>query len=218
MIDIADIFESYPHLLDDANRLVKQKVRYPKSENVLYARQKEFVVSFKGDRFAAAPQPDVVVTADSPPPPPLLQKTPPVLYVGTEDVLTCHVIVLHHAFTNVTALAHFDEYVRERGLNRFIDAFKAKVFKRFFVEDWEEEEWGDEDQDDEEYEWEEWEESEEEEDEESGGKSTGKSFGEPSFKMELNVISNSSSFNSQLVDGFIHFLMPIASNSIVFRY
>jgi hypothetical protein len=43
-----------------------------------------------------------------------------ILSCGTEDVLTCHVIVLHHSFTQVTALAHFDEFVRERGVENFV--------------------------------------------------------------------------------------------------
>ena len=43
-----------------------------------------------------------------------------ILSCGTEDVLTCHVIVLHHAFTQVTALAHFDEFVRQQGLEKFV--------------------------------------------------------------------------------------------------
>ena len=43
-----------------------------------------------------------------------------VMSCGTEDVLTCHVIVLHHAFTQVTALAHFDEFVQHQGLERFV--------------------------------------------------------------------------------------------------
>ena len=61
----------------------------------------EFVVTHLGDRFS---------TGDGP---------RRVLSCGTEDVLTCHVIVLHHAFTQVTALAHFDEFIRDRGLTRF---------------------------------------------------------------------------------------------------
>ena len=43
-----------------------------------------------------------------------------ILSCGTEDVLTCHVIVLHHAFTQVTALAHFDEFVQQKGLEKFV--------------------------------------------------------------------------------------------------
>ena len=43
-----------------------------------------------------------------------------IMNCGTEDVLTCHVVVLHHTFTQVTALAHFDEFVQKEGLDKFV--------------------------------------------------------------------------------------------------
>ena len=61
----------------------------------------EFVVTHLGDRFNDG-------------------KGGEILSCGTEDVLTCHVVVLHHAFTQVTALAHFDEFVQQQGLEKFV--------------------------------------------------------------------------------------------------
>lgn len=49
-----------------------------------------------------------------------------ILRCGTEDVLTCHVIVLHHGFTQVTALAHFDEFVQQKGLEKFVRSVQAR--------------------------------------------------------------------------------------------
>ena len=68
------------------------------SDGVLYVRQKEDAVTFDGDR---------------------LQDGNPVRCCGTEDVLTCHVVVLHHPEARVTAIAHFDEYVKEARLKRY---------------------------------------------------------------------------------------------------
>ncbi len=79
--------------------------------------------------------------------------TQPVTSCGTEDVLTCHVIVLRHPLTQVVGLAHVDEYVRETGLERFLAAFLDRVRERYFADD------GDDDDGDE-YEWEELEEEE----------------------------------------------------------
>ena len=70
----------------------------------------EFVVTHLGDRF------DEGVGGE-------------VMSCGTEDVLTCHVIVLHHAFTQVTALAHFDEFVQHRGLERFVKSVGQSIIR-----------------------------------------------------------------------------------------
>jgi hypothetical protein len=108
------LYDASPHLLDRAHRLATRKKVTPAPRGVLYARQKEYVVSWAGARFSDGT---------------------PVQICGTEDVLTCHVIVLHHTFTRTTALAHFDEYVRDRGLNRFVDAFLDRVRRNHFYDD-----------------------------------------------------------------------------------
>ncbi len=75
------------------------------------------MVSHRGDRFSSSSSADSDGEA-SPDPSGLT----PVRCLGTEDVLTCHVIVLRHPLTATVALAHFDEFIREKGLNRFIIA------------------------------------------------------------------------------------------------
>ena len=82
--------------------------------------------------------------------------------MGTEDVLTCHVIVLHHPLTAVTAIAHFDEFVKEPGLEKLVQDFLARVRQRYFVDEADEKEL--EDGEDGDYEWEEWDEDEDPDD------------------------------------------------------
>jgi len=60
--------------------------------------------------------------------------------VGTDDVLTCHVVILHHPWTSTLALAHFDEFVRAPALNRFLKAFLERIRERYFSEEWEDDE------------------------------------------------------------------------------
>lgn len=42
-------------------------------------------------------------------------------------MLTCHVVILHHAASGVTAMAHYDEYVRERRIQKLVQTFCQKV-------------------------------------------------------------------------------------------
>jgi len=113
---VDSLFEAHPRLQLEAELLAQKKKRHVRPEGVLYARQKEFVVTHLGDRFDEG-------------------GGGAVMSCGTEDVLTCHVIVLHHAFTQVTALAHFDEFVQHQGLERFVNAFLNRVCDRHF--EWE---------------------------------------------------------------------------------
>ena len=55
------------------------------SDGVLYIRQKENVVTFHGDKFDDG-------------------KT--VKKLGTQDVLTCHVVTLHHPVSNYVLKSH----------------------------------------------------------------------------------------------------------------
>jgi len=98
------------------------------SDGVLYVRQKEDAVTFDGDR---------------------LQDGKHVRLCGTEDVLTCHVVILHHPDSRVTAIAHFDEYVKEARLKRYVSDFGGKVADRLYSLEY------DIDEDAEEWEWEE---------------------------------------------------------------
>ena len=79
---------------------------------------------------------------------------------GTEDVLTCHVIILREPATGVTAIAHFDEFSRVwdfQALSRdFLDKVALMRGSPAEWDYWEEGESGD------------WEWDEEEEEEEQG--------------------------------------------------
>ena len=66
--------------------------------------------------------------------------------------MTCHVVVLHHPLTGVVGLGHFDEYVREKGLERFLNAFLDRIRERYFATGEDDED----DLDEDEFEWEEW--------------------------------------------------------------
>ena len=59
------------------------------SDGVLYIRQKENVVTFHGDKFDDG-------------------KT--VKKLGTQDVLTCHVVTLHHPVSNYVLKSHHISY------------------------------------------------------------------------------------------------------------
>merc|ERR1711974_52692 len=52
--------------------------------------------------------------------------------MGTQDVLTCHVVVLRHEETGVTAFAHFDEYLRIQRLEAFLHKFQQMILHRTY--------------------------------------------------------------------------------------
>ena len=74
---------------------------------------------------------------------------------GTEDVLTCHVIILRDPATRVTAIAHFDEFSRVWDFAGLARDFLDKVAWVRHHEEWEYREGEDEGD------WEWWEEAEE---------------------------------------------------------
>ena len=80
-----------------------------------------------------------------------------VVACGTEDVLTCHVIILRDPATRVTAIAHFDEFSRVWDFAGLARDFLDKVAWVRHHEEWEYREGEDEGD------WEWWEEGEEEE-------------------------------------------------------
>ena len=98
VLTLREIFSECPNLLEKSRAFAdRPTTEVRESDGVLYVRQKEDAVTFDGDR---------------------LQDGHPVRCCGTEDVLTCHVVVLHHPEARVTAIAHFDEYVKEARLKR----------------------------------------------------------------------------------------------------
>ncbi|XP_059089575.1 uncharacterized protein LOC131885528 [Tigriopus californicus] len=148
----------HPDLLAGAKKFADSKKKFVKPDGVLYVRQKEFAVTFQGDRFINDSK---------------------VVWCGTEDVLTCHVLVLHHQVTQVTAIAHFDEYVKEARLVQFVTQFLERVRDQYFVTSESTEDFSNE------YEWEEWDESELEDAEMTGSKLENFDFEEP---IELHMI------------------------------
>lgn len=74
-VRLEDIYNKCPWLLEEGKKFaLKPCLTFP-PENVLYVRQKEDAVTYVGDKLSNGK---------------LVQ------YCGTQDVLTCHVVVLHH--------------------------------------------------------------------------------------------------------------------------
>ena len=84
-----------------------------------------------------------------------------VLGCGTDDVLTCHVIVLREPVLGVAAIGHFDEFSRKKNFDGLVASFLERVRQRKRASAWDywEEDEGD-------WEWEEDGEEVEEEEEE----------------------------------------------------
>eukprot|EP00095_Tigriopus_kingsejongensis_P012140 maker-scaffold867_size86973-snap-gene-0.13 protein:Tk12140 transcript:maker-scaffold867_size86973-snap-gene-0.13-mRNA-1 annotation:"n-terminal asparagine amidase" len=131
--NLRSFYQTHSDLLLQARKFATSQKKFVKPEGVLYVRQKEYATTFHGDRF---------------------QDGTKVAWCGTEDVLTCHVLVLHHHLTQVTAIAHFDEYVRELRLSHFVVEFLERVRDQYFVSSDANEDFS------EDYEWEEWEDEE----------------------------------------------------------
>jgi len=91
---------------------------------VLYVRQKQWAATHPGD---------------------LLDNGQEVVACGTEDVLTCHVIIMREPATGVTAIAHFDEFSRVWDFREMAEDFVEKVKFVKQKSEWEYAEDGDED-------------------------------------------------------------------------
>ena len=102
---------------------------------------------------------------------------------GTEDVLTCHVIIMREPRTGVTAIAHFDEFSRHWDFSGMMEDFLAKVGQLQTREEWEYVE----SESDGDWEW--WDESEETEELQSQDQPN--SFSQPRDPGEVTVLSAS---------------------------
>lgn len=136
--NLSDFYTQYPHLLEGAKELAEKKPLRLDPSGILYVRQKQWAATYPGDRLEDGQEVDGC---------------------GTEDVLTCHVIILREPSLGVTAIAHFDEFSRRWDFEGIMKDFLEKVrkVKESKVWDYWEEEEGD---------WE-WEEEEEEESKEA---------------------------------------------------
>ncbi|XP_040581870.1 protein N-terminal asparagine amidohydrolase [Lepeophtheirus salmonis] len=119
-ISLNEIYSHSPRLRESARRLTSRPPITVQPQGVIYVRQKGFSISFPGE---------------------LLSDNTRAASIGTEDVLTCHVIVIN--YDRITALGHFDEYVTPKILDSFLGKFEDKV-KRYFNEYqdyWDEGDW-----------------------------------------------------------------------------
>jgi len=116
---LQEVYNKFPHLLEFANNLAAKKPIRLEPEGVLYVRQKQFCVTFPDDR---------------------LDNGQEVTMCGTDDVLTCHVIILREPVTGVTAIAHYDSFARRTGFTSLVKAFQDKVRSRR-EEAWAEDDW-----------------------------------------------------------------------------
>jgi len=113
-IDLPKLYSCYPDLASTGSKFASIPCRSVQgSDGVLYIRQKEDVVTFHGDKFDDGNT---------------------VKKLGTQDVLTCHVVTLHHQETGATAFAHFDEYVRIHRLEAFLEKFQQLVINKTYYD------------------------------------------------------------------------------------
>ena len=74
-LHLEDVYSKCPWLFEEGKIFSQKPCRTFPPESVLYVRQKEDAVTYVGDKLANGK---------------------PVQYCGTQDVLTCHVVVLYH--------------------------------------------------------------------------------------------------------------------------
>ena len=92
-------------------------------------RQKQWGVTHKGDTLEDGQE--VLVS--------FIQKiltSIQVLGCGTDDVLTCHVIVLREPVLGVAAIGHFDEFSRKKNFDGLVASFLERVRQRKRASAW----------------------------------------------------------------------------------
>ena len=139
--NLADFYTQYPHLLVGAENLAAKVPVKVETTGILYVRQKQWAASKPGDT---------------------LDNGQEVVACATEDLLTCHAVILRDPATAVVAIGHFDEFSRVWDFSGLMGDFLEKVKMVKQREDWdycEEEEEGD---------WEWWEEDEDQDEDSQG--------------------------------------------------
>jgi len=134
-----ELYAQFPHLMQGARELAAKPAKRTEPRGVLYVRQKQWGVTHKGDT---------------------LEDGQEVLGCGTDDVLTCHVIVLREPELGVAAIGHFDEFSRKKNFDGLVASFLERVRQRKRASAWDYWEDGEGD-----WEWEEDGEEQEEEEE-----------------------------------------------------
>lgn len=104
--NLAEFYTQHPRLLEEAKELAAKKPIRLEPTGILYVRQKQWAATHPGDRLDDGQE---------------------VVGCGTEDVLTCHVIIMREPSLGVTAIAHFDEFSRVWDFEGLMNDFLAKV-------------------------------------------------------------------------------------------
>ena len=69
-------------------------------------------------------------------PPSITAAPQEVLGCGTDDLLTCHVILLREPRLGVAAIGHFDEFARTKDFKGLVASFLERVRQRKRAEEW----------------------------------------------------------------------------------
>jgi len=104
--NLAEFYSEHPRLLEGAKELSAKKPLRLEPAGILYVRQKQWAATHPGDTLDDGQE---------------------VVGCGTEDVLTCHVIILREPSLGVTAISHFDEFSRVWDFDGLMNDFLAKV-------------------------------------------------------------------------------------------
>ena len=102
-VHLDDVYNKCPWLFEEGKKFALKPCRTFAPENVLYVRQKEDAVTFVGDKLANGK---------------------PVQYCGTQDVLTCHVVVLHHPKSKGNSILPFKITCSEDSYNNHVSVIR----------------------------------------------------------------------------------------------
>jgi len=156
--NLAEFYNQNPRILQGAKDLAEKKPLRLEPTGILYVRQKQWAATHPGDQLddgQVGARGDCYDSQLAE----WLHLFQNVVGCGTEDVLTCHVIILREPSLGVTAIAHFDEFSRRKDFECLMKDFLEKVKLTKETKEWD---YCDGEEDD----WE-WEEEEEEESKES---------------------------------------------------
>jgi len=123
------LFDQFPGLLEAARQFADKPAKKVEPQGVMYVRQKQWGVTYPGH---------------------CLDNGEKVVCCGTEDVLTCHIIIMRDPTTGVAAIAHFDEFTKRKAFENMTKSFLDRVRQAM------EEDWQYIDEEEEETEWEYW--------------------------------------------------------------
>ena len=104
--NLAEFYSQYPKLLAAAKEIAGKVPLKVSPSGVLYVRQKQWAACMPGESLDNGEK----VTA-----------------CATEDLLTCHAVILRDPVTNVTAIGHFDEFSRVWDFSGLMEDFLEKV-------------------------------------------------------------------------------------------